>query len=157
MQNSAVAFTVSGDADEIKDSAGTANGLITLYHALKTEYARNATWVLNRTTLGAIRKLKEATTEAYIWQPGLADLRPNTILSAPYVEVPDMPSEGADTFPIAFGDWRRAYVIVDRIVMSILRDPFTQATSGNIRYIARKRVGGQVMLAEAIRKLKCST
>ena len=49
---------------------------------------------------------------------------------------------------------RRAYTIIDRINLSVLRDPFTQATSGNVRFIARRRVGGQVVLAEAIRKLK---
>jgi len=49
-----------------------------------------------------------------------------------------------------FGDFRSAYTIVDRIQLSILRDPFTQATSGNVRYVARKRVGGQVVLPEAI-------
>ena len=47
-------------------------------------------------------------------------------------------------------------MIVDRIVMAILRDPYTQATSGTIRYVARRRLGGQVILAEAIRKQKCS-
>jgi HK97 family phage major capsid protein len=57
---------------------------------------------------------------------------------------------------VAFGDFRRAYMIVDRIQLAILRDPFTQATSGTIRYVARRRVGGQVVLAEAIRKQKVS-
>ena len=59
--------------------------------------------------------------------------------------------------PIAFGDLRRGYTIVDRIQLSVLRDPFTQATAGKIRFIARRRVGGQVVLPEAIAKLKCST
>ena len=61
-----------------------------------------------------------------------------------------------NAFPVAFGDFRKAYTIVDRISLSILRDPYTQASTGSIRYIARKRVGGQVVLAEAIRKLKIS-
>jgi HK97 family phage major capsid protein len=81
---------------------------------------------------------------------------PNTILGQPYVEVPDMPDVAANAFPIAFGDVRRAYTVVDRISLSVLRDPFTQATNGNVRFIARRRVGGQVVLAEAIRKLKVS-
>jgi Predicted phage phi-C31 gp36 major capsid-like protein len=50
-----------------------------------------------------------------------------------------------------FGDFNRGYMVVDRVNLSVLRDPFTQATSGNIRYIARRRVGGQVVLAEALR------
>lgn len=156
MTNSSVAETVSGSSATIADSDGQANGLLTLKHAIKTAYTRNASWVMNRTTLGSVRKLKDSQKQ-YIWMPGLAMGKPNTIDGDPYVELPDMPSEGANLYPIAYGDFRRAYTWVDRIVMEMLRDPYTQATSGNVRFIMRKRVGGQVVLAEAIRKLKCST
>lgn len=156
MTSSAVQSTNSGTAATIADADGQANGLITLFHALKTAYARNAVWTLNRTTLGSVRKLKDGDKN-YIWMPGLAQGIPNSILGASYVEMPDMPNEGAGLFPIAFGDFRRAYTLVDRIAMEMLRDPYTQATSGNIRFIFRRRVGGQVVLPEAIRKLKCST
>ena len=74
-----------------------------------------------------------------------------TILGAPYVQATDMPSVGAGNKAIAFGDFRRGYMIVDRVNLAILRDPFTQATSGNVRYVARKRVGAQVILPEAIK------
>jgi HK97 family phage major capsid protein len=111
---------------------------------------------LNRFTLGAVRKLKDAN-DSYIWQPGLSAGVANTILGAPYVEVPDMPDVAAAAFPIAFGDWRRAYVIVDRIAMSVLRDPFTRGSQGQVKFLARRRVGGQVVLAEAVRKLKVGT
>lgn len=155
MTNSNVASDNSGDGDEIKDANGQVDGLIDLQHNLKEGYARNATWVLNRKTLGAVRKLKDGNNQ-YIWQPGFASGIPNSILGNPYVEATNMPDEGANTFPMAFGDFRRAYLVVDRIAMSILRDPFTQATSGTVRFLARRRVGGQVVLAEAIRKLKCA-
>jgi HK97 family phage major capsid protein len=88
--------------------------------------------------------------------PGIALGRPNTIDGDPYVEVPDMPNEGAGTTPVAYGDFARGYNLVDRIAMEMLRDPYTQATSGNVRFIFRRRLGGQVVLAEAIRKLTCS-
>lgn len=156
MTNSSVQSTNSGTATTIADADGQANGLLSLKYAIKTAYARNANWVMNRTTMGSVRKLKDAEKN-YIWMPGIADGRPNTIDGDPYVEVPDMPSEGAGLYPIAYGDFRRAYIMVDRIVMEMLRDPYTQATSGNVRFIMRKRLGGQVVLAEAIRKLKCST
>ena len=81
----------------------------------------------------------------------------NTILGHPYVEATDMPSVAQNAFPVAFGDFRRAYMIVDRVNLAVLRDPFTQATTGNVRYIARRRVGGQVVQAEAIVKQKVST
>lgn len=147
--------TNSGSAATIADADGQSNGLMTLKHAIKTAYVRNATWVLNRTTLGSVRKLKDADKN-YIWMPGIALGKPNTIDGDPYVEVPDMPSEGAGAFPIAYGDFQRGYTMVDRIQMSMLRDPYTQATSGNIRFLFRRRLGGQVVLAEAMRKLKCS-
>ena len=62
-----------------------------------------------------------------------------------------MPAIAGSAKPVAFGDFARAYTIVDRINMSVQRDALTQATSGNIRYVARKRVGGAVVLPEAIR------
>jgi HK97 family phage major capsid protein len=156
LQHADVAETVSGSAGSIADASGQANGLIDLYHGLKTAYALRGTWLLNRATLGEARKLKDGQNN-YIWQPGLASGIPNTILGQPYVEIPDMPDVAANASPIVFGDIRRGYTIVDRINLSVLRDPFTQATSGNVRFIARRRVGGQVVLAEAIRKLKVST
>ncbi|CAB4167341.1 COG4653 Predicted phage phi-C31 gp36 major capsid-like protein [uncultured Caudovirales phage] len=156
MSNADVSNTVSGTAATIADSDGQANGLLTLKHAIKTAYTRNANWALNRTTLGSVRKLKDGQKN-YIWMPGIALGKPNTIDGDPYVEVPDMPSEGANTYPIAYGDFMRAYTLVDRINMVALRDPYTQATSGNIRFLMYRRIGGQVILAEAIRKLKCST
>ena len=65
--------------------------------------------------------------------------------------MPDMADVGSSAVCVVFGDFRAAYMIVDRVNLSILRDPFTQATSGNVRYVARKRVGGQVVLTEALR------
>lgn len=155
MFNTAIASVNSGSASTIADANGQADGIIDLYHKVKTAYAVRGTFMLNRQTLGSVRKLKDQQG-MYIWQPGLADLRPNTILSAPYVEATDMPNEGANTFPIAFGDFNRGYTIVDRIQMSVLRDPYSAKKQGMVEYLARKRVGGQVVLAEAIAKLKCA-
>ena len=153
MTNGNVSSVNSGDADEI-----TADGLISLVHNIKSAYSSNGTFVFNRTTLAKIRKLKD-TAGQYVFQAGMSLQGgvTNTILGHSYVEATDMPSEGANTFPVAFGDFRRGYMIVDRVNLAVLRDPFTQATTGNVRYIARKRVGGQVVQKEAINKLKCST
>ena len=148
MANASVGFTVSGDAALV-----TSDGLLSLFYGIKTAYARNATWAMNRTTLGTVRRLKD-TTGQYLWNPGLASGTPNTINGAPYVELPDMPNVAANAFPVAFGDFRRGYTMVDRISMEMLRDPYTQATSGNVRFIFRRRLGGKTVLPEAIRKLK---
>jgi HK97 family phage major capsid protein len=155
MQHADVGFTNSGSATTIADVDGQADGLLQMKYSLKTAYARNATFVMNRTTMGQVRRLKDGDKN-YIWMPGLALGRPNTIDGDPYVEMPDMQNAGAGTFPIAYGDFRRAYTWVDRLAMEMLRDPYTQATSGKIRYIMRKRVAGKVTLAEAIKKLKCA-
>jgi HK97 family phage major capsid protein len=145
----------SGSATTIADAGGQANGMISMfYNGLKTAYARNATWVMRREVIGSVRKLKDGYG-SYIWQPGVAANVPNTILGAPYVEVPDMPLEGAGTTPIAVGDFSKGYRIVDRVLMSVLRDPYTLASVGQILYRARKRVGGAVVLGEAIAKMTC--
>ena len=153
-------FMTNSDVSEVNSGNGTAllaDGLLTLVHSIKSEYASNATFVLNRSTLPAIRKLKD-TAGQYVFQAGMSLVSgvPNTILGYPYVEATDMPSVGANAFPVAFGDFSKAYMIVDRVALAVLRDPFTQATTGNVRYIARRRVGGQVVLPEAIVKQKVS-
>lgn len=152
LTNSSVGEVVSGNG-----TALTADGLLSLVHGIKSEYGRNGSFVFNRSTLAAIRKLKD-TAGQYVFQAGMSLQAgvPNTILGQPYVEASDMPDIGAGAFPIVFGDFQRAYLIVDRVALAVLRDPFTQATSGNVRYIARRRVGGQVVQAEAIVKQKVS-
>lgn len=154
--NADIATTNSGTAATIADSDGQADGLIKLKHGIKTSYARNATWVMNRTVLGSVRRLKDAQKQ-YIWQPGIALGKPNTLDGDPYVETPDMPNEGAGAKPIAYGDFNRGYNMVDRVAMQFQRDPYTQADNGLIRFRFRRRTGGQVVLAEAMRTLTCST
>ena len=152
MINADVAETISGHATTL-----TAAGLINLYSEIKSDYARNGVFVFNRQTLGKIRQIVD-TNGSYVFQAGFSLMVgvPNTILGAPYIEATDMPNVGAGAYPVAFGDFRRGYMIVDRLQLAILRDPFTQATPGTIRYVARRRVGGQVIIAESIRKQKVS-
>lgn len=147
---STVAATTAANAASI-----TTDDLMDLIHGLKSEYARNAAFMFNRATLGEIRKLKD-TAGQYIFQTGFSGQSglPNTILGHGYVEAPDMADIAADAKPVLFGDYRRGYMIVDRIALSVLRDPYSQASSGNVRYIARRRVGGEVVLAEAMRVLQ---
>tara|TARA_R100001369_G_scaffold65605_1_gene92791 strand:+ start:2984 stop:4219 length:1236 start_codon:yes stop_codon:yes gene_type:complete len=153
MTNSSISETNSGSNTVI-----SINGLLNLYGGVKSDYARNGTFVFNRSTLSLIRQLNTGTGGSYVFQAGfsLQTGVPNTILGQPYIEASAMANIAQNAFPVAFGDFRKAYTIVDRISLSILRDPYTQASTGSIRYIARKRVGGQVVLAEAIRKLKIS-
>ncbi|WP_420584910.1 phage major capsid protein [Ruegeria sp.] len=153
--NAKVSENNSGSAATVADANGQADGLLTLKHDLKSSYARNANWLMNRKTIGSVRKLKDGNNN-YIWMPGIATGAPNTIDGDPYMEFPDMPNEGAGAYPIAYGDFRRGYTMLDRITMELLRDPYTQATGGMVRFMFRKRTGGKVTLAEAFRKLKCA-
>lgn len=148
--NGDVGFEVSGDANLI-----TADGLITVFYGVKTAYSRNGVFILNRKSIGAIRKLKGSDGH-FLWAPGIPGAAPNTILGASYVEMPSMPDIAAGTYPVAFGDFRKAYTIVDRVAMSFQSDFTTGADDGLVVYRARKRVGGGVRQAEAVRKLKIS-
>ena len=127
-----------------------ADSMISAAHNVATEYSRNGTFVMSRSTVSAVRKLKDGGGQ-YIFQPGMYAMGVGSnILGHPIVEATDMPTVGAGTKPVLFGDFRRGYLIVDRVNLSVMRDPFTQAASGNVRYIARRRVGGQVILPEAL-------
>tara|TARA_R100001460_G_scaffold22604_1_gene45950 strand:+ start:3431 stop:4651 length:1221 start_codon:yes stop_codon:yes gene_type:complete len=133
-------------------TALTANGLLDLMYAIKSDYMNNARFVFNRSTLAAILKLEDTEGQKiFVNSMSYVGGAPSTILGKPYVLAEDMADVGAGAKPIAYGDFSRAYTIVDRVNLSVMRDQFTQATSGNIRYIARRRVGGAVVLPEAIR------
>lgn len=134
----------------------TGDGLIDLFHKLKTAYAKNGVWTLNRSTLGAIRKLKDNTTGQYLWVPGIANGIANTILGANYAEMSDMPDIAANSYPVAFADWKKLYVIIDRVGISFQPDYMTGADDGLVIFRGRKRTGGGVRQPEAGVKLKIS-
>lgn len=130
----------------------TADSLIDLYHSLPAFYAANAVFAMNRTTIGAVRKLKDADGR-YLWQDAFVSGNPATILGRPVIEFPDMPDVAVNAVPVVFGDFSN-FRIFDRVGLSILRDPYSVQTSGQVRFHARRRVGGAVSKAEAFRFLK---
>jgi HK97 family phage major capsid protein len=117
--------------------------------------AQNGVWLMNRTTLGTLRKLKDADGRFIMLDPITAGA-PVTLLGRPIVEATDMPDIAAAASPIMFGDMS-GYRIIDRVGLSVLRDPFTQATKGLVRFHARKRVGGDVSNADRFVKLTIGT
>lgn len=147
MVDPSIATTPSGHASQI-----TADSLIDVFYALATPYRANAVWMMSSATTAAVRKLKDGQGN-YLWSDGYKADAPPTILGRPVVEAPDMPSITAGACPIVFGDFRSGYRIFDRVPLSLLRDPFTRATKGQTRFHGRRRVGGGVGKAEAIRKL----
>jgi HK97 family phage major capsid protein len=132
----------------------TPDSLITLTFAVNSEYRANGSWAMNSATLGVIRKLKEATTNAYLYQPGLIAGQPDLLLGYPIRLWEQMDDINTDTFPVAFGDFRRAYVLVDRVGLRITRDQVTNP--GHVRFYVRRREGGHVLNNDAAKFLKCS-
>ena len=125
--------------------------MIDLVYALKAGYRQNASWVMNRRSQAAIRKLKDADGN-YLWQPALTPTGRATLLGFGLVEAEDMPDIGAGTTPIAFGDFRRGYLVVDRQGVNVLRDPFS--AKPYVLFYTTKRVGGGVQDFDAIKLLK---
>jgi len=148
LQNTNVGFVVSGDANLI-----TADGLVDLVYSLPSDYRKNAAWLMNRTTIAEARKLKDDYGR-YLWERSFAEKTPETLLGYPIHEAVDMPDIAAGSYPIAFGDFKQAYCIADRvdIQVQVLREKYIEF--GLLGYMGRKRVGGQVVLAEAIKKQK---
>lgn len=130
-------------------TALTADAIIDLYHALPSAYARNAIFGMNRQTMGTVRKMKDGSGQ-YLWQPALSSDQPPTILGRPVVEFADQPNVGAGLLPIVFGDFS-GYRILDRVGISLLRDPYTRATNGQVRIHARRRVGGAAVQLDKFR------
>lgn len=128
-----------------------ADDLKQVFYLLKEPYARNAVWLWNRKTTLAISLLKDSGTGAYLWRPGLEAGTPPNVLGRPYIECPDMPEEGSSAKAVAVGDFSKAYIIVDRLDIEIMPDPYTSKSTGCIEFSARKRVGGQVVLPEAVK------
>jgi HK97 family phage major capsid protein len=149
------AGTTFGQVQQLTTGASgaiTADSLVQLYFSLKDEYARRASFLMHRTTVQAVRLLKEATTNQYLWQPGLSAGTPDTLLGVPVALAADMPTPAANSLSVAVGDFKRAYLIVDRVGIRTLRDPFTAKPF--VKFYTTKRVGGKVVNTDAIKLLK---
>lgn len=138
----------------VSATANPTDTLIDAVTALKGGYRPNATWLMNRNLEGKVRKFKD-TTGQYIWAPGLAPDRPATLLGYPVASDDNMPDVGANAYPVAFGDFRRGYLVVDRIGIRVLRDPYS--SKPYVLFYTTKRVGGGVQNFEAIKLIKCAT
>ena len=132
-------------------ASNPADILVDLVYALKAGYRQNASFVMNRKTQAAVRKFKD-TAGQYLWQPPAAAGAQATLLGFPVVEAEDMPNIATDSVSIAFGDFRRGYLVVDRAGVRILRDPYS--AKPHVLFYTTKRVGGGVQDFAAIKGLK---
>lgn len=148
-----LAYTPTGAAAGFAaENAGDA--LINTLYSLKTPYLSNATWLMNRSTLAEIRKMKDGQGN-YLWQPSFQIGQPDTLLGYGLRLDSKMPNLGANATPIAFGDFRRGYLVVRRSGMTLIRDQYTQKPY--VVFSTRMRLGGGVQNFEAIKLLKCAT
>lgn len=143
---------VASGANGAFAASDPADALISLTYALKAGYRVGASWVMARGTAGEVRKLKDASSGQYLWQPGLAAGSPATLLGYPVVEAEDMPAIANGALAIAFGNFREAYAVVDRQGIRTLRDPYT--AKPQVKFYTTKRVGGDVLDFDAVKFLK---
>jgi HK97 family phage major capsid protein len=127
----------------------------TLMGAFKDQYLQNAQFVMRRAVRTAARKLKESTTNRYLWEPGMQVGAPERLMGYPCRVDEYMPALASGSLSLAFGDFRQAYTIVDRLGIRTLRDPYT--AKPYIVYYSTKRTGGGAMNTEAVKFLKFST
>jgi len=122
-----------------------------MVYALRARYRNNAQWLTSKLILAAMRKYKDGDGR-YLWQPALTAGQPATFLGYGITEAEDMPALAANSFPLAFGDFKEGYLICDRVGMRITRDEIT--TPGFVKFYVRKRVGGKLRNTQAIKLLK---
>jgi HK97 family phage major capsid protein len=125
--------------------------MVELIYSLRAGYRQNAAFVMNRKTQSALRKFKD-TTGHYLWAPPASAGQAATLMGFPVVEAEDMPDIAANAAAIAFGDFRRGYLVVDRAGVRVLRDPYS--AKPYVLFYTTKRVGGGVQDYAAIKLLK---
>jgi HK97 family phage major capsid protein len=143
-------YVASGGASGFAAS-NPSDALVDLIYALKAGYRQNGTFVMNRKTQALIRKFKDSGG-AYLWQPPAQAGGRASLMTFPLVEAEDMPDVAADSLSIAFGDFRRGYLIVDRLGVRVLRDPYS--AKPYVLFYTTKRVGGGVQDFDAIKLMK---
>lgn len=144
----AILATNSGHATQV-----TADSIISLTHALKSEYTADARFVMNRATQAAVRLLKDGNGN-YLWQPSYQAGTPATLAGYAITEMAGMPDIAASAKPILFGDFKRGYLIIDRTGVRVLRDPFSNKPY--VHFYTTKRVGGGLLNPDVIKALNIS-
>ena len=148
-----IGYTLTGVAGDWPASDAS-DVLIDTIYALKAGYRQNANWVMNRKTQAAIRKMKDGDGN-YLWQPPASPGSRAMLMGFSLVEAEDMPDIDEDETPIAFGDFSRGYLVVDRAGVRVLRDPYS--AKPYVLFYITKRVGGGVQDFDAIKLLKFGT
>jgi HK97 family phage major capsid protein len=144
-----IGFITSGHASLLNN----ADKLIDLQHALKPVYRNGAAWLMADSTMQVIRKFKDGEGN-YLWRPGLLQDAPDTLLGKPVEYDDNVAAIGAGAYPIKYGNFKRAYLIIDRLGTRVLRDPYT--AKPYVAFYTTKRVGGGIIMYEAVKEIKIS-
>ncbi|MTH96649.1 phage major capsid protein [Roseibium sp. RKSG952] len=120
----------------------TSDELIDMIYAVPSSYTMGARFIMNRTSQGKIRKLKDGDGN-YLWQPSAQAGQPASLHGYPVTEIPGMPDMTTGAMPIAFGNFQRSYLILDRAGVRVLRDPYT--LKPYVLFYTTKRVGGGLL------------
>ena len=146
-----------GAADGVTTSTAniTFDDVMDLFYSVKSPYRKKAVWVLNDTTVKALRKLKDNNGN-YIWQPSVQAGQPDMILNRPYHTSAYVPELAAGAKVMAFGDFSY-YWVADRQGRSFKRLNELFAATGQVGFLASQRVDGKLVLAEAVKTLKMKT
>ncbi|MEM9787382.1 MAG: phage major capsid protein [Pseudomonadota bacterium] len=132
---------------------GDGDGFINVVTALKKGYRRNARWMFNKRTSGEVMKIKDGDGN-YLWKMGdIVSGQPDRLLGYPIAESEEMPDVAPNAFPMAFGDFRAGYTLVDLVGFRLTRDELTEP--GYVKWYARRRMGGVVRKDEAIKLMRC--
>jgi HK97 family phage major capsid protein len=126
----------------------TADGFLNVKYGMQEFYMNRGIWMMNRTTVRDAMKLKNGAGD-YIWKPGITNDEQSTILGLPVRMATDMPTIAANALSVVLAYWTEAYQIVDRLGISVLRDPLT--AKPYVKFYTRKRVGGGVKNFDAIK------
>lgn len=143
--------TSFGQVQQVASGAAanlTADGFYNLKFALIEQYMSNATWLMNRTTVRDTLKLKDGDGN-YLWNPSYTEEKHSVLLGLPVRMSTTMPAVAANALSVVLADWQEAYQIVDRVGISLQRDPYTQKPM--VEYYFRKRVGASVINFDAIK------
>lgn len=124
-------------------------------YKLKARYRANARWSMNKATLGTVRKFHDADGN-YLWAPGMQAGEPGRLIGYPVLEAEAMPDVGANAFPVAFGDFRAAYTLVDIVGMRMTRDDNLTA-KGFVLFYTRRRMGGILRVDDPLKLIKIAT
>jgi HK97 family phage major capsid protein len=128
-----------------------AKDVILLTGDLKVGY--DPVYVMNRRTLAYLRTLV-STDGNFLWQPGMNGAVANTLNGFQYVLADDMPDMASSSLSIAFGDFRRGYLITDRTGLVVIRDEYTLKKKAAVEFTMMRWNTGQVVVPEAIKLLK---